>query len=1419
MKLINKCLVCGGVLINSGDIFTCTSCNSVFKSEELTIDDAVNAVIQALNEKEKLQIDNARQNLFNELSREYLSKTEIKKYADILKSYYSEDVFGNFFSLACSDNISALAEYMSKTDWEKINKSIMSRIIDFLLRSKDLLTKNIPLILETMIESTYPRTSTEWQIYYKEYITQMKLVDSGFFDVTQERDCFVAYSSKDKKEVTKIVDYIESQGLKCFVAFRNLQHGSGAIENYNSDLEKAMDNSKIFVFISSNNSRDINCDAMKIEMEYITLKDKSNLPKEYTYIDYRDVPDIYKKPRVEFILEDYNGKNFAGENRANKFFASKERVYNYQDLIERIVTLRNSKREIPTIQREQIKLLSTEEKLQKNVTTFLADNQLDKAQKSIEIALNQDRYSEFANSLYLLIAEKLINKGEFNSAQKIVETVELNVPTLAKTYILKLLIKQKLYSSDDLIFSDKDLKEYKEFNLALKYAKNDYLIELKSYEMSVLQKIFDTAIKQRENGEFNNAIETFKKCGKYNNADIEINETIYAHAIYYKNSGDMVNAVSEFERCKGYKDSTDQINKIYYNAALHLKKEGNFALAIKEFEKCISYSDSQDQINDIHYLKANKLYKEQKFLDAIEELKLCINYLNSEELIYYNYYSLALLKKEQKRYSDAIEVFKNCLDYMDSENQIIICKQLMFENAKNYMQNGYYLEAISEFKKMPDNPDSNTYIEQCYNNIYLNGKEYMNKGNYDNAITEFKKCKKTNDSETLFKECHYLRAKELFKAKHYKSGEEYLRKIEGYKDSSELLLTRKNLYNKALKQMNKGNFASAVSIFSTLDGYKDSEKHITKCKKYIASEKMRKILKYSLSILVIIVAIVSIFVIIDKKSYKINVLSETECEIISPPKLRDSELVIPDTIKGKTVVSIGDVAFKNCSDIKKITIPDSVTKIGDNAFFNCSNLTDLTISENITTIGKYAFSNCNITNITIPKNITVIDNGTFYYCKKLTNITLPDTLTTINTEAFYGCNSLTEINIPNSITDIAISTFENCSNLKNIILPDSITQIGTGAFNGCTNLSKIYYYGTLEQYLSIDIGLYNTPFRTATKYYYSEDESKTGNYWKYNENGNIKEWSYLPVSYNEDSESVTITGTSSSDSSIIIPKIINEKKVTSIGNNAFKNNTTLVNITLPETITSIGSNAFLGCTNLVEITIPNNVTSINSTSFSGCTKLEKITLSNNLTSIASGAFTNCSNLNEITIPNSVTSIGSGAFKGCSNLTKITLPFIGDKRHEANDYFQYPFGYIFGTSYYEGGTSTQQYYYGASITNTSFTYYTIPNSLKEVIITDSDYLCYGAFYNCSNITDIKLPNILINIGNAFYNCLSITNVTIPDSVTIISNYAFSNCTNLIKVAFENTYGWSVNDSETDVSNPEVNATNLKSTYKSYTWKRK
>ena len=114
-------------------------------------------------------------------------------------------------------------------------------------------------------------------------------------------------------------------------------------------------------------------------------------------------------------------------------------------------------------------------------------------------------------------------------------------------------------------------------------------------------------------------------------------------------------------------------------------------------------------------------------------------------------------------------------------------------------------------------------------------------------------------------------------------------------------------------------------------------------------------------------------------------------------------------IAGQT--SIDSRAFEDCTKLRSITIPSSVTSIEDFAFQRCTSLTSIKIPSSVTFIGCSAFQDCTY----------------------LRSITISSGVKTISDCAFKGCTSLGSITIPSSVTYISIEAFFDCSNLKSII--------------------------------------------------------------------------------------------------------------------------------------------------------------------------------------------------------------------------------------------------------------------------------------------------------------------------------------------------------------------------------------------------
>ena len=139
-------------------------------------------------------------------------------------------------------------------------------------------------------------------------------------------------------------------------------------------------------------------------------------------------------------------------------------------------------------------------------------------------------------------------------------------------------------------------------------------------------------------------------------------------------------------------------------------------------------------------------------------------------------------------------------------------------------------------------------------------------------------------------------------------------------------------------------------------------------------------------------------------------------------------LIIPATIEGNPVTSIGDRAFAKCTNLTGITIPDSVTSIGEGAFGYCRSLTSITIPDSVTSIGGGAFDGCtSLTSITIGDGVTSIEDRAFVGCESLTSITIPDSVTSIGGQAFMACTDLSAVTFLGNAPKIADSAFEESS--------------------------------------------------------------------------------------------------------------------------------------------------------------------------------------------------------------------------------------------------------------------------------------------------------------------------------------------------------------------------------------------------------
>ena len=427
-----------------------------------------------------------------------------------------------------------------------------------------------------------------------------------------------------------------------------------------------------------------------------------------------------------------------------------------------------------------------------------------------------------------------------------------------------------------------------------------------------------------------------------------------------------------------------------------------------------------------------------------------------------------------------------------------------------------------------------------------------------------------------------------------------------------------------------------------------------------------------------------------------------------------------------TVNRIEKEAFKNCSHITKVILPESIAEpgIGDEAFSGCTSLTEINIPEGAS-IGYYAFKGCtSLSSISfLPTSLTRISQGMFEGCTGLTSITIPSGITSIGNGAFKDCTGLTSITIPSGVTSIGDNAFKGCTGLTSITIPSTVTNIGANAFEGCIGLTSITISGG-----NITIGA--NAFDGCT---------------------NI--------------ETVNISGFGT------------------VGNRAFQNCTKLHSVSFDDGLINIGEYCFNQCTQLSSVHMNDCIATIGSSAFNGCSKLEDVTWSSNLTSIGNYAFQNCTSLKTICIPAGMSSMNLYSFRNCGqSKLEITIEdHDGDLSISNASYFQTlkPISIYLGRNIVTPGVN------GDFRNNTSLTKLEIGGNatqshcfagctkLSEVVLHDGvESITGSAFYGCSNLTSIELPNSITTIGSYAFEGTGLTSIEIPNSVTTIGQSAFA-----------------------------------------------
>lgn len=475
-----------------------------------------------------------------------------------------------------------------------------------------------------------------------------------------------------------------------------------------------------------------------------------------------------------------------------------------------------------------------------------------------------------------------------------------------------------------------------------------------------------------------------------------------------------------------------------------------------------------------------------------------------------------------------------------------------------------------------------------------------------------------------------------------------------------------------------------------------------------------------------------------------------------------SEIVIPDG-----VVSIGQYAF-SASGLVSVDIPDSVTTLDRGAFERCSRLTEISIGSGITELPLDVFASCySLTSVTIPGTVETVD-GSFHDSSNIRSITIGDGVKRIERNAFANLPYITSLEIPDSVTYIG-PAFSNCTGIGSVVIPDSVVEM-EGTFSGCTSLNQV----------SFGSGLTTLGDDTFSQCAFTEVTVPS---------------------------SIRTLGDAFSNCISLVDVTIEEGVTRMEG--GFSGCPNLGDVILPSTVTYLGP-VFPGCVSIKTITIPEGVSrmdgtfmacaglesvevsgeiSIGSDTFSACTSLSQIDISK-FYSIGDGAFQTCTSLTDVEFNDHITTIGSMAFAGCTNIMKVSIPVGG-------------FSTIsIGSMAFSDCWNLESVFVGENVTRVGDEAFRDCAALNQLTFLSMGTVGDDIFSGCREISYAHINNdkildgldsyasltTLIIGGNTssvtegqFRNSRSLETLIIEEGVLAIDNYAFQNSDALELVA--------------------------------------
>lgn len=561
-----------------------------------------------------------------------------------------------------------------------------------------------------------------------------------------------------------------------------------------------------------------------------------------------------------------------------------------------------------------------------------------------------------------------------------------------------------------------------------------------------------------------------------------------------------------------------------------------------------------------------------------------------------------------------------------------------------------------------------------------------------------------------------------------------------------------------------------------------------------------------------------------RSEHRYDVTAIADSAFIDCPGLTELRFTRDDMVPTNGVRTIGAYAFKGCSGLTKVEIPNTVTYIGSYAFPSPS-LEEVTCRAEIppvlpdstvfhsgynantqyyfftpklkvpygyadvyssadvwshfgshigqsgySFVEKYHYTDIYYA-ITSDSTVAVANKGignTYH-----NSVTIPETVTHngktytvtgISDRAFVACYYLTQLTLPNTITEIGESAFWSCESLESIELPKSLVTIGDDAFGNCSALTNVTIPNLVttigEEAFNLCPALTSVTIGQAV--------TSIGK----------KAFCFCPQLMNVTSlaltppvlaDSVFLDDTYTSGK-LWIPYATNGLYKVAYG---WKNFNYSYKVTVLDwSFERDGLYYIVTSDNTVKLTW---WASGNNASYWGDVVIPESTVCGyntyTVTEIGNRTFRVCPNLTSVTIPSTVTSIGNLAFYKCTSLKSIEIPnsvnFIDNNAFE--------------------GSGLKSFVVPPLVTSLSNYILNDCDSLTSVVMHNGvTRIGKGSFAGCTSLPSLDIPDAVNYIDSyAFSYCTSLTSLTIPPLVTVINSYVFRGCTGLTSMTIPNT----------------------------------